>query len=149
MKKLFTFFAMLLYFSGAFAQVDTIPKLIISEWRGDGWGSAYMELTNVGDTAAYTNTGLTNDTTYYFVVTAAGAGGDDAREVRPHGHHDEPETERAVAGRHLRVHAAGGRAACARTGEPSTLRAARGRDGAFCSPRRYIPAPGARCRSLA
>ncbi len=30
---------------------DTIDHLIISEWRGDSWSSAYIELTNMGDTA--------------------------------------------------------------------------------------------------
>lgn len=51
MKRLFTFLGFLLFFSGVFAQVDSIPKLIISEWRGDTWNSSYIELTNVGDTA--------------------------------------------------------------------------------------------------
>lgn len=30
---------------------DTIDHLIISEWRGDSWATAYIELTNMGDTA--------------------------------------------------------------------------------------------------
>ncbi len=30
---------------------DTIDHLVITEWRGDGWSNAYIELTNMGDTA--------------------------------------------------------------------------------------------------
>ncbi|MCK4922679.1 MAG: hypothetical protein KAS71_16615, partial [Bacteroidales bacterium] len=51
MKKLLLLIGMMVLLKGAFAQTDSIPKLIISEWRGDAWGTTYMELTNVGDTA--------------------------------------------------------------------------------------------------
>jgi len=53
MKKLLT----LLLLSGTFlmlsAQDDTVRHLIFTEWRGDTWPTAYIELTNVGDSTLH------------------------------------------------------------------------------------------------
>ncbi len=49
-KLLLVIFVILLLPLSSFAQADTIPNLVISEWRGDGAHGAYLELTNMGDT---------------------------------------------------------------------------------------------------
>jgi hypothetical protein len=46
-------------------------------YRSTTSGGSYVKIINVA-TASYTNTGLTNGTAYYYVVTAANAGGESA-----------------------------------------------------------------------
>ena len=51
MKKLLL---SILLFAGAvmaYGQTDTVPNLLITEWFGDNWHEAYVEVTNMGDTA--------------------------------------------------------------------------------------------------
>ena len=47
---LLTFFLPLVTMSAAEVG-DTVTSLVISEWRGDTEGQAYLELTNMGDEA--------------------------------------------------------------------------------------------------
>ena len=50
MKKLLLSTILILTIGASRAQ-DSIPAVIISEWFGNGWNIAYIEISNVGDTA--------------------------------------------------------------------------------------------------
>ena len=50
-EKLITILCAICFIAQVNAQISEVPRLIISEWRGDNMQSAYVELTNVGDEA--------------------------------------------------------------------------------------------------
>ncbi|MBL7111933.1 MAG: T9SS type A sorting domain-containing protein [Bacteroidales bacterium] len=51
MKKLLLSIVLLAGAVLAYAQADTVPNLLITEWRGESWNNSYVEITNIGDTA--------------------------------------------------------------------------------------------------